>query len=149
MFIAAIPVGATAVGTMPQSQSIVHGLVLETAVALTTSRGARCRIVTWTGNAAAGLGPDRGDGATTAGAPGKWGDRTPQRDDPVLIGPRQNGARTRAMDPRVPATPEALGEDAIRCWDAGAAAIHVRNASFDLRGGEAAGDCTPDRGLIL
>jgi uncharacterized protein (DUF849 family) len=60
-----------------------------------------------------------------------------------MIESHQNGVRTKAMNPNTPVTYEEVVEGAIRCWDAGASAIHVHNANFHLRGKEAADDYMP------
>ena len=46
-----------------------------------------------------------------------------------MIESHQNGIRTKAMNPNTPVTYEEVVEDAIRCWDAGASAIHVHNTN--------------------
>jgi uncharacterized protein (DUF849 family) len=38
------------------------------------------------------------------------------------------------MNPNTPITYDEIAEDAIRCWEAGAGAIHAHNTSFDLLG---------------
>jgi 3-keto-5-aminohexanoate cleavage enzyme len=79
----------------------------------------------------------------------RFADRKPGWDTPVMIESHQNGVRTKAMNPHTPVTYEEVVEDAIRCWDAGASAIHVHNTNFDLRGKEAAADYMPAWSRIL
>jgi hypothetical protein len=38
------------------------------------------------------------------------------------------------MNPNTPTTYDEIADDAIRCWEAGAGAIHAHNTSFDLLG---------------
>ena len=57
----------------------------------------------------------------------RFADRKPGWDTPLMIESHQNGIRTKAMNPNTPVTYEEVVEDAIRCWDAGASAIHVHN----------------------
>ena len=45
------------------------------------------------------------------------------------------------MNPNTPIPYEEIAEDAIRCWEAGAGAIHAHNTSFDLMGDDAYKDC--------
>ena len=59
----------------------------------------------------------------------KYADMKPQWDEPVMIESHQNGIRTKAMNPNTPVTDDELVEDAIRCWDAGATAIHDHNST--------------------
>jgi 3-keto-5-aminohexanoate cleavage enzyme len=79
----------------------------------------------------------------------RFADRKPGWDTPLMIESHQNGIRTKAMNPNTPVTYEEVVEDAIRCWDAGASAIHVHNTNFDLRGKEAADDYMPAWSKIL
>ena len=51
-----------------------------------------------------------------------------------MIESHQNGIRTKHMNPNTPVTYGEVVEDALRCWDAGAAVIHVHNTNFDLLG---------------
>ena len=73
----------------------------------------------------------------------KWADMKPGWDGPVLIESHQNGIRTKEMNPHTPISHDELVDDAIRCWDAGASAIHQHNSSFDLLGEAAALDYMP------
>ena len=79
----------------------------------------------------------------------KWADMAPGWDYPVLIESHQNGIRTKVMNPNTPVTYDEVVEDAIRCWDAGASAIHVHNTNFDLLGEVAARDYMPAWDRIL
>ena len=79
----------------------------------------------------------------------RFADQKPHWDTPVMIESHQNGVRTKAMNPNTPVSYDELVEDAIRCWDAGATAIHVHNSDFDLRGRAAADDYMPAWGKIL
>ena len=53
---------------------------------------------------------------------------------PVVIESHINGVRTKEMNPHTPISYEEIADDAIRCWEAGAGAIHAHNSSFDLLG---------------
>jgi 3-keto-5-aminohexanoate cleavage enzyme len=64
----------------------------------------------------------------------RFAEMKPQWDEPLLIESHQNGIRTKRMNPNTPVTYDEVVEDAIRCWDAGATAIHVHNTNFDLLG---------------
>jgi len=59
-------------------------------------------------------------------------------DDPVLIEAAVNGGTTRSRNPNVPVTPEEIGADARRCYDAGATIVHAHNHDIRLTGAEAA-----------
>ena len=51
---------------------------------------------------------------------------------PVIIESHINGVRSKEMNPNTPISYDEIAEDAIRCWEAGACAIHAHNTSFDL-----------------
>jgi 3-keto-5-aminohexanoate cleavage enzyme len=78
----------------------------------------------------------------------RFADRKPGWETPLMIASHQNGIRTKALNPNTPGTYEEVVEDAIRCWDAGASAIH-HNTNFDLRRKEAADDYMPAWSKIL
>ena len=67
----------------------------------------------------------------------RYADRTPSWDYPVVIESHINGVRTKEMNPNTPISYEEIAEDAIRCCEAGAGAIHAHNSSFDLLGEDA------------
>jgi uncharacterized protein (DUF849 family) len=67
----------------------------------------------------------------------KWADAEPSWDYPVIIESHINGVRTKKMNPNTPISYDEIAEDAIRCWEAGAGAIHAHNTSFDLMGEDA------------
>ncbi|MFI7481519.1 3-keto-5-aminohexanoate cleavage protein [Kocuria sp. M1R5S2] len=67
----------------------------------------------------------------------KYADMKPTWDHPVVIESHINGVRSKEMNPNTPITHEEIAEDAIRCWEAGAGAIHAHNTSFDLIGPDA------------
>lgn len=67
----------------------------------------------------------------------KYADAKPHWDSPVVIESHINGIRTKEMNPNTPTSYEEIAEDAIRCWEAGAGAIHAHNTSFDLMGEDA------------
>jgi 3-keto-5-aminohexanoate cleavage enzyme len=67
----------------------------------------------------------------------KWADAEPSWDYPVIIESHINGVRTKEMNPNTPIGYDEIAEDAIRCWEAGAGAIHAHNTSFDLMGEDA------------
>jgi 3-keto-5-aminohexanoate cleavage enzyme len=62
----------------------------------------------------------------------KWADAEPSWDHPVVIESHINGVRSKEMNPNTPISYDEIAEDAIRCWEAGAGAIHAHNTSFDL-----------------
>ena len=62
----------------------------------------------------------------------KWADAEPSWDYPVIIESHINGVRSKEMNPNTPISYDEIAEDAIRCWEAGACAIHAHNTSFDL-----------------
>ena len=64
----------------------------------------------------------------------RYADMTPGWDYPVIIESHINGIRTKEMNPNTPIGYDEIAEDAIRCWEAGAGAIHAHNTSFDLMG---------------
>ena len=64
----------------------------------------------------------------------KYADMEPRWDHPVVIESHINGVRSKEMNPNTPTTYDEIAEDAIRCWEAGAGAIHAHNTSFDLLG---------------
>ncbi len=64
----------------------------------------------------------------------KYADAKPHWDGPVVIESHINGVRTKEMNPNTPVGYDEIAEDAIRCWEAGAGAIHAHNTSFDLLG---------------
>jgi len=67
----------------------------------------------------------------------KYAEMKPNWDYPVIIESHINGIRTKEMNPNTPISYEEIAEDAIRCWEAGAGAIHAHNTSFDLMGDDA------------
>ena len=70
----------------------------------------------------------------------RFADAKPYWDEPVMIESHQNGVRTKAMNPNTPISDDELYEDALRCWDAGATAVHDHNSEFDLLGKAAFND---------
>jgi hypothetical protein len=70
----------------------------------------------------------------------KYADMKPSWDYPVVIESHINGVRTKEMNPNTPITYDEIADDAIRCWEAGAGAIHAHNTSFDLIGEDAYAD---------
>ena len=64
----------------------------------------------------------------------KYADMKPTWDGPVVIESHINGIRSKEMNPNTPVGYEEIADDAIRCWEAGAGAIHAHNTSFDLLG---------------
>ena len=64
----------------------------------------------------------------------KYADMKPTWDYPVVLESHINGIRTKEMNPNTPISYDEIAEDAIRCWEAGAGAIHAHNTSFDLLG---------------
>ena len=64
----------------------------------------------------------------------KYADAEPHWDYPVVIESHINGVRSKEMNPNTPVGYEEIAQEAIRCWEAGAGAIHAHNTSFDLLG---------------
>lgn len=62
----------------------------------------------------------------------KWADAGPSWDYPVIIESHINGVRSKEMNPNTPISYDEIADEAIRCWEAGACAIHAHNTSFDL-----------------
>jgi len=58
--------------------------------------------------------------------------------EPVVIEAAINGGTTKARNPQVPITPDEIGADARRCFDAGATIVHAHNHDIRLSGEEAA-----------
>ena len=79
----------------------------------------------------------------------RFADAKPHWETPVLIESHLNGVRTKAMNPNTPIGDDELYEDALRCWDAGATAVHVHNSNFDLLGKAAFDDYMKVWGRIL
>lgn len=67
----------------------------------------------------------------------KYADMEPSWDGPVVIESHINGVRSRDFNPNIPITHEEIADQAVRCWEAGAGAIHAHNTSFDLLGEDA------------
>lgn len=67
----------------------------------------------------------------------RYADAAPSWDGPVVIESHINGVRSKAMNPNTPISYDEIAQDAIRCWEAGAGAIHAHNTSFDLLGRDA------------
>ncbi|MBM9466807.1 BKACE family enzyme [Nakamurella leprariae] len=70
----------------------------------------------------------------------KYADAEPSWDFPVIIESHINGVRSKEMNPNTPISYDEIAEDAIRCWEAGACAIHAHNTSFDLLAEDAVKD---------
>ena len=66
--------------------------------------------------------------------------RKPCWDAPVMVEAHINGVRSKMYNPRIPTTHEEIAEEAVRCWEAGATAIHAHNTNIALHGREAADD---------
>ena len=79
----------------------------------------------------------------------KFADRKPGWDTPLIVESHLNGERTKEMNPNTPRTYDEVVEDAIRCWDAGACAIHTHNTNFNLKGQAAVDDYAPAWDRIL
>jgi uncharacterized protein (DUF849 family) len=59
---------------------------------------------------------------------------------PAIIEVLINGARSQKMNPHIPMTPEEKALEAVRCWDAGANAIHAHGSDTNLKGEDAYAD---------
>ncbi len=66
--------------------------------------------------------------------------RKPGWDAPVMIEAHINGVRSKMYSPNIPTEYGEITEEALRCWEAGATAIHAHNTNIALRGREAADD---------
>ena len=62
----------------------------------------------------------------------KYADMQPSWDYPVIIESHINGVRSKEMNPNTPTSYDEIAEDAIRCWEAGAGAIHAHKAEQDM-----------------
>lgn len=70
----------------------------------------------------------------------KYENMAPKWDTPVIIEAHINGARTKAMNPNLPVGHDELVAEAIKCFDAGACAVHAHNTNYSLKGEAAADD---------
>ena len=59
---------------------------------------------------------------------------------PLIIESHINGLRTKEHNPNTPVGHGEVASEAIKCWEAGACAIHLHNSSIHLGGEEAYGD---------
>ena len=66
--------------------------------------------------------------------------RKPGWDTPVMIEAHINGVRSKMYNPNIPTEYEEITEEAVRCWEAGATAIHAHNTDIGLHGRQAADD---------
>ena len=66
--------------------------------------------------------------------------RAPGWDAPVMIEAHINGVRSKLYNPNIPTEYEEITQEALRCWEAGATAIHAHNTNIGLHGREAADD---------
>ena len=56
----------------------------------------------------------------------------PRWNTPVIIESHINGLRTKDHNPNTPIGHEEVAADAIKCWEAGACAIHLHNSSIHI-----------------
>ncbi len=66
--------------------------------------------------------------------------RAPHWDTPLMIEAHINGVRSKMYNPNIPTEYGEITAEAIRCWEAGATAIHAHNTNIALHGREAADD---------
>ena len=66
--------------------------------------------------------------------------RAPGWDASVMIEAHINGVRSKLYNPNSPTEYEEITQEALRCWEAGATAIHAHNTNIGLHGREAADD---------
>jgi len=66
--------------------------------------------------------------------------RKPGWDAPLMIEAHINGVRSKMYSPKIPTEHGEITEEALRCWEAGATAIHAHNTNIALHGREAADD---------
>ena len=59
---------------------------------------------------------------------------------PLMIESHINGMRTKSYNPNIPMSYEEITAEAIKCWEAGATAIHLHNTNMRLNGKEGADD---------
>lgn len=67
----------------------------------------------------------------------KYATMGPKWDSPIIIESHINGIRVKEMNPNLPITHDEIADDAIRCLDAGACAVHAHNTNYDLKGEDA------------
>ena len=67
----------------------------------------------------------------------KYYDAKPHWNTPVIIESHINGLRTKDHNPNTPIGHEEVAAEVIKCWEAGACAIHLHNSSIHLGGEEA------------
>ena len=56
---------------------------------------------------------------------------------PLMVESHINGLRTKEYNPNIPMSYEEIAAEAIKCWEAGATAIHLHNTDMLLNGEEA------------
>ena len=66
--------------------------------------------------------------------------RKPGWDTPLMVEAHINGVRSKMYNPNIPTDYWEITEEALRCWEAGATAIHAHNTNIALHGREAADD---------
>jgi len=64
-------------------------------------------------------------------------DTKPCWDTPVIIESHINGLRTKEHNPNTPIGHEEVAAETIKCWEAGACAIHLHNSGIHMGGEEA------------
>ena len=64
-------------------------------------------------------------------------DAKPNWSTPVIIESHINGLRTKEHNPNTPIGHEEVAAETIKCWEAGACAIHLHNSSIHMGGEEA------------
>ena len=66
--------------------------------------------------------------------------RAPRWNTPVMIEAHITGVRSKMYNPNIPTDHGEITDEALRCWEAGATAIHAHNTNIALHGREAADD---------
>ena len=72
----------------------------------------------------------------------------PEWSTPVIIESHINGLRTKDHNPNTPIGHEEVAAEAIKCWEAGACAIHLHNSNIHIGGEEAYEDYMKTARLI-
>ncbi|MCL2227123.1 MAG: 3-keto-5-aminohexanoate cleavage protein [Oscillospiraceae bacterium] len=64
----------------------------------------------------------------------KFSETKPGWDSPVIIESHINGLRAKHHNPNIPVGYDEIAAEAVKCWEAGACAIHVHNSNIMLSG---------------
>ena len=64
----------------------------------------------------------------------KYSETEPNWSSPVIIESHINGLRTKDHNPNTPVGYDEIAAEAVKCWEAGACAVHVHNSSIFITG---------------